>query len=67
MANIAGNSLTRNLAMMHVAMSDAVNSVQNKYALYVPGAPAAPAASAEAAAAAAARTILLQQVPLRRP
>jgi hypothetical protein len=66
MANIAGNSWTRNLAMMHVAMSDAVNSIQHKYALYVPGGMAAPAASPEAAAAAAARTILLQQVPSQK-
>ena len=36
-ANIAGNPWTRNMAMMHVAMSDAVNSVQNKYAIYAAG------------------------------
>ena len=30
-ANIAGNPWTRNMAMMHVAMSDAVNTVQNRY------------------------------------
>jgi hypothetical protein len=65
-ASIAGNPWTRNLAMMHVAMSDAVNSVQHKYALYAPGGMMAPAASPEAAAAAAARTILLQQVPSQK-
>ena len=43
-ANIAGNPWSRNMAMVHVAMSDAVNSVQNKYAIYAPGgAPAMPA------------------------
>jgi hypothetical protein len=36
-ANVAGNPWTRNMAMVHVAMSDAVNSVQNKYAIHVPG------------------------------
>jgi hypothetical protein len=66
-ANIGGNPWTRNLAMMHVAMSDAVNSVQNKYALYeTAGAMRNPDASAEAAAAAAARFILVQQVPAQK-
>lgn len=62
-ANVAGNPWSRNMAMMHVAMSDAVNSVQNKYSIYAPGGPSTPSASAEAAAAAAARTVLLQQLP----
>ena len=62
-ANTGGNPSTRNMAMMHVAMSDAVNAVQNKFALYAPAGTQMPAASAEAAAAAAARTILLQQLP----
>jgi hypothetical protein len=62
-ANVAGNPWTRNMAMVHVAMSDAVNSVQNKYAIHVPGGAPAPGASAEAAAAAAARAVLLKQLP----
>jgi hypothetical protein len=62
-ANIGGNPWARNIAMVHVAMSDAVNSVQNKYAIYAPVGAPAPRASAEAAAAAAARSVLLQQVP----
>ena len=62
-ANIAGNPWTRNMAMMHVAMSDAVNSVQGRYASYVSPGPVKSVASAEAAAATAARQILLQQVP----
>lgn len=49
----------RNLAMMHVAMSDAVNSVQRRYATHGPGGAPMPGASAEAAAAAAARAVLL--------
>src|SRR5262245_34207514 len=65
-ANVGGNPAQRNLALMHVAMSDAVNSVQHKYALYAPGGMAAPGASPEAAAAAAARTVLLQQVPSQK-
>ena len=62
-ANIAGNPWTRNMAMMHVAMSDAVNSVQGRYASYVSPGTVKSVASAEAAAATAARQILLQQVP----
>jgi len=62
-ANVAGNPWTRNMAMVHVAMSDAVNSVQNKYAIHVPGGAPAPGASPEAAAAAAARAVLLKQLP----
>jgi len=62
-ANTGNNPSTRNMAMMHVAMSDAVNAVENKFAIYTQGCPQMPAASAEAAAAAAARTVLLQQLP----
>jgi hypothetical protein len=62
-ANIAGNPWTRNMAMTHVAMSDAVNSVQGRYSSYVSSGPVKSDASAEAAAAAAARHILTQQVP----
>ena len=62
-ANVAGNPWTRNMAMMHVAMSDAVNTVQNKYTIYAAAGPANPSASAEAAAAAAAQRVLLQQLP----
>ena len=62
-ANTGGNPSTRNLALMHVAMSDAVNSVQNRFAIYAAGGASAPGASPEAAAAAAARSILLQQLP----
>jgi hypothetical protein len=61
--NVAGNPWTRSLAMMHVSMSDAVNTVQNRYTRFAPDTPPAPNASAEAAAAAAAREILMRQFP----
>jgi hypothetical protein len=62
-ASVTGNPWTRNMAMMHVAMSDAVNSVQKKYTIYAVASTGNPSASAEAAAAAAAQHILLQQLP----
>ena len=61
--NIAGNPWTRSMAMVHVAMSDAVNSVQGRYARYVATGDMTRDASAEAAAASAARQILLQLYP----
>ena len=62
-ANVTGNPWTRHMAMVHVAMSDAVNSVQGKYARYVAKGELARDASAEAAASSAARHILLQAYP----
>ena len=62
-ANVGGNPWSRALAMVHVAMSDAINSVQDRYAPYLAKVPAAPGASAEAAAAAAARHILASLFP----
>ena len=56
--NVAGNPWTRSMALVNVSMSDAVNSVQNRYSRYISELPADPNASAEAAAAAAAREIL---------
>src|SRR5262245_35948706 len=64
--NIVGNPWSRAMAMVHVAMSDAINSVQGRYTRYVAAAPTVPKASPEAAAAAAARQILLQIVPAQR-
>lgn len=58
-AQFSGNAQARALAMVHVAMSDAVNSVKGRFARYATGAPMVPAASPEAAASAAARTVLL--------
>ena len=45
-AKVGGNPWSRTLAMMHVAMSDAINSVQNRYTRYVTTVPAVPGASA---------------------
>ena len=57
-AQASGNAQARTLAMVHVAMSDAINSVKGRYTRYVTNVPMMPAASADAAAASAARTIL---------
>lgn len=62
-ARVAGNPWSRTLAMVHVAMSDAISSVQGRYTRYVATVPVVPGASAEAAAAAAARQILVQLFP----
>jgi len=62
-ANVAGNPWTRSMAMMNVAMSDAVNTVQNRYTRFIADGPRAPKASAEAAAVGAARETLLRLYP----
>jgi hypothetical protein len=61
--DVGNNPRLRTLAMVHVAMSDAINTVQNRYTRVVATLPMAPSASAEAAAATAARQILLQIYP----
>jgi len=62
--NVGGNPWTRSMALVNVSMSDAVNSVQNRYSRYTATElPIDPNASAEAAAAAAAREILMRQYP----
>ena len=48
--SIGGNPWSRTLAMMHVAMSDAINAVHGRYTRVVATVPAVPGASAEAAA-----------------
>src|SRR5216683_4243822 len=65
-ANVLGNPWSRAMAMVHVAMSDAVNSVQPRYTRYVATAPVAPNVSPEAAAVSAARHILIQLVPAQK-
>jgi hypothetical protein len=62
-ARTGGNPSARNMAMMHVAMSDAVNAIHRKFAMYAPCNVSAPGASVVAAAAAAARSVLLHQLP----
>src|SRR5215210_2730206 len=61
--NIGNNPRARNLAMVHVAMSDAINSVQAHYARVIATVPTVPGASPEAAASAAARKILNELYP----
>jgi hypothetical protein len=61
--DVGNNPKLRTLAMVHVAMSDAINTVQNRYTRVVATLPAAPGASAEAAAATAARQILTKIYP----
>src|SRR5262245_61997126 len=65
-ANVNVNPWSRSMAMVHVAMSDAINTVQGRYATYTAKLPAAPNASAEAAAVSAARHILIQLLPAQR-
>ena len=65
-ANVVGNPGSRAMAMVHVAMSDAVNSVQPRYTRIASAAPKAPNVSAEAAAVSAARQILIQLVPAQK-
>ena len=62
-AKVSANPWSRTLAMMHVAMSDAINSVQGRYTRYVATVAVVPGASADAAAASAAQQILLQLFP----
>src|SRR4051812_43431975 len=66
-AKIAGAPAARAMAIVHVAMSEAVNSVQPRYTRYASAAPSAPKASAEAAAVSAARQALLQLAPAQKP
>ncbi|HLQ21926.1 MAG TPA: hypothetical protein VK132_01905, partial [Gemmatimonadales bacterium] len=61
--NVIGNPWSRCMAMVHVAIADAVNTIQGRYTRYAVTIPAAPNASADAAVAAAARSILIQVYP----
>jgi len=65
-AGVAGNPWTRSMAMMNVAMSDAINTVQGRYTRFAYNGPAASGASAEAAAASAARDMLTRLYPAQR-
>ena len=60
---IGGPSIQRTLAMVHVAIFDAVNSIERRYAPYHSLIDVASGASAEAAAAAAARGVLIRRFP----
>ncbi len=56
----------RTMAMLHVAIFDALNALDRRYAPYAFDGSAPAGASAEAAAAAAARTVLVRLLPERR-
>ena len=59
--------LTRNLAMMHVAMFEAVNAIDGRYKPYKLALPAEKTASKDAAAAAAAHAVLVSLYPDQKP
>jgi hypothetical protein len=59
----AGPSLPRTFVMMHIAMFDAVNSIEGGYTAYRVRVPAARFASGEAAAAQAAHDVLVSLWP----
>jgi len=65
-SKVAGNPWSRALAMMNVAMSDAVNTVQGRYTRFTYNGPSAPRASAEAAAASAAHDMLARLFPAQK-
>jgi len=65
-AGIGGNPQVRALAIMHVAMSDAVNTVQNRYTRHALRVPLDPTASAEASALAAAHSVLVALAPTQK-
>ena len=54
---------TRNLAIMHLAVFDAVDAIDRRYTPYLEQPPAKPGASREAAAAAAAHVALVRLYP----
>jgi hypothetical protein len=65
-ANVLGLPWTRSMAIVHVAIADAVNTVQDRYTRYALTVPVAPGASADAAVAAAARGALVQLYPAQK-
>jgi hypothetical protein len=59
-----GNSVhSRNMAIMHIAMFEALNSIEPRYAPYLKRLPAEPGTSKDAAAAAAAHYALVRLFP----
>ena len=65
-ANVSGAPAARTLAIVHVSMADAVNTVQNRYTRYAYRGTLQLAASPEAAAASAARSALVTLFPAQR-
>ena len=64
--NVDGAPGSRALAMVHVAMADAINTVKNRYTRFAYQGQMEPAASAEAAAASAARSVLIGLWPAQQ-
>jgi hypothetical protein len=62
-----GPQIQRTLAMVHVAMFDAANAIERRYAPYLTLPEPPIGASAEAAAASAARGVLVRLFPLQQP
>jgi hypothetical protein len=65
-ANVTGAPSARTLAIMHVSMADAVNTVQNRYTRYAYKGKVLSGASPEAAAISAARSALLALYPAQQ-
>ena len=62
----AGNEIPRYYALMHIAMSDAISSIEHKSPVLHTRVPAARHASTDAAAAQAAHDVLVALLPARR-
>jgi len=58
---------SRAFAMLHAAIHDALNAIDQRYAFYTPGLSPMPNASTNAAVAAAARGVLAVLVPSQQP
>ena len=56
-------TVSRTMAILHVAMFDSVNSIEQRYKPYLVRLPSAPDTSKEAAAAAAAAAVLVKLAP----
>jgi hypothetical protein len=65
-AQVDGAPGARALAIVHVSMADAINTVRNRHERYAYRGPLQPSASAEVAAASAARTALLALWPAQQ-
>jgi hypothetical protein len=65
-SNVEGAPAARMLAIVHVSMADAVNTVQNRYTRYAYHGKLQPGASPEGAVASAARNALVSLFPAQR-
>ena len=63
----SGLATSRTMAILHIAMADALNSTAKRHAPYLAALPDAAGASAEAAAQAAARAVLVELYPKQKP